>query len=136
MCSRIVVIFNKYIMENGKKRIAYHSTAEDRQKSNPYYPMTYNQYCEIVLIGAYELNEMVRDVPVIMIADMWLMNSDFRGRFKRLVKAAAFIHYEKIVQSMLPWCYVDLVKYAKRFKEDGYNIAKKYSQNTIGNGDS
>lgn len=116
---------------NKKERIAYHSTASGRQKSNPYYPLSYREYCDTVLLQVCELNDMVRDLPYAMIADFWLMNSSFRAMFKRMARAAAFIHYEDTVQCMMPWLSVNMQEYCQRFKADNYSIEKKYSPNTV-----
>lgn len=107
------------------------SAAEERQRSNPYHPMTYREWRDSVLIAAYELNEMVRGIPPNLIAELWLYDCNFRGRFKALARAAALIHYEREVQSLMPWLCVDLLEYCKRFSEPGYNISKKYSPNTL-----
>lgn len=114
-----------------KKKIKYHSTAEERQKSNPYAPMSYREYCDTVLIMAYELNEMIQGVPESMIPDFWMITPNFRARFKRMARAVAFIHYEEKIQPLIPWCPVNLLEYCKRFQSPLYSIEKKYSPCTL-----
>lgn len=100
------------------------STAEERAKGNIYKPFaSYREYKETVLLMAWELNEMVEGIPAPMIADYWIITPLFRDRFKRMVKAAHFIHCEHDVQKMLSWCNVDIEKYAAQFDDANRNVS-------------
>ena len=75
----------------------------------------YKAFRNWMLLCAYELNVMVQDVPIWQIPDFWLSNSLFRRRFKNVTYMSYLIHHEGYIQSMLPWCYVNIKEYSKRF---------------------
>lgn len=95
------------------------SSAEDRHKDSNYLPFkSYTEYRDHVLMMAAELNEIVDGIPIYLIPDYWLHSSRFRAMFKRMAYAAHHIHYEEKVQTMMPWCYVNIAEYARRFDVD------------------
>lgn len=100
-----------------KLQYKYRSDADMRQKNNPYAPFeNFHDYESWLLIWTVELNEMVSGIPANLVSEIWIHDIDFRQRFRRVAKMATYIHYESIVQKLLPWCYVNIKEYAQRFE--------------------
>lgn len=76
---------------------------------------SYDNFRNWLLLCTYELNEMVRNVPIFQIGDFWLSSPLFRRSFKNVAYMAYVIHHEDYIQGLLPWCCVNLKEYAKRF---------------------
>lgn len=105
-----------------KKRRSYDSQGCSVRSGNPYNPFGgYQGYRNHLLISAYELNEMVQDIPIANIPDYWLRIPLFRQRFKRVAYMAWYIHAEDDIQCMIGrWCSVDIRQYAARFRYVGF----------------
>lgn len=100
-----------------KNSYSYRSSAETRKKNNPYAPFeNYRDYNSWLLIFTVELNEMVSGIPASLISEVWIHDVRFRQIFRKVVTMAAYIHHENTIQKLLPWCYVDIKEYAKRFE--------------------
>lgn len=99
-----------------KLKYKYQSDAIVRQSSNVYAPFSgYREYCNYIIVQAVELNNMVITLPHNIIAEIWIHDVSFRRTFKRMAYMAYFVHYEKVVQRLLPWCNVDIAAYCMRF---------------------
>lgn len=109
-----------------KLKYKYQSDTTVRQSHNIYAPFeNYHKYCNWIVVQAVELNNMVITLPPNIIADIWMHDVHFRQIFKRMTYMAHFVHYEKVVQRLLPWCNVDIVEYCTRFD----NIEKEKLMN-------
>lgn len=112
---------------NKKLTYVYRSDADIRQQNNPYTPFdSYTDYKNWLFIWVAELNEIVAEIPPLLIADIWIHDIHFRQIFRKVTIMAVFIHYERTIQSIMPWCYVDLKEYSKRFDGiDGEELLKQ-----------
>ncbi len=97
-------------------------SAETQQKANPYSPFTsYNDYCNQIIFMAMDMNDITRGVPPLMIADLWLLNANLRRLFRSATYMAHFVHREDMLQRLLPWCWVNIAQYAKRYDNPACN---------------
>lgn len=103
------------------------SAAEERQRSNPYHPLTYSGFVASIMTQVEDLNRLLRPIPFEMIPNFWLISNEFRGRFKRIARDAHYLHIENEIQGKMPWCVLNLSDYCRRFDDPKYNITKKSS---------
>lgn len=100
-----------------KNSYSYRSSAEVRQKNNPYAPFeNYRDYNSWLLIFTVELNEIISGIPPSLISEIWIHDIRFRQIFRKVVIMAVYIHHEDVIQKLLPWCYVNIKEYAQRFE--------------------
>lgn len=92
------------------------STAEDRAKNNPYSPFqSYTEYRDHMLIIALDINEIIEDMPLSVIPEIWMHDTRMRYLFRTAAEMAHYIHAEELLQKMLPWCQFNIKKYCTRF---------------------
>lgn len=99
-----------------KNSYSYRSSADARQKNNPYTPFaSYLEYCNWIVVQAVELNNIVMTLNSNTIAEVWIHNIRFRQVFRRMAYMAHYVHREEMLQRLLPWCNVDIAAYCTRF---------------------
>lgn len=101
-------------------------SAEEQQKANPYFPfISFDDYCTTMIVNAVEMNEITQGIPQLMIADLWLMDARLRSLFRRATYMAHFVHREDMLQRLLPWCWVNIKEYCKRYDDPAYSYTDK-----------
>ena len=68
-----------------------------------------------IVIQAVDINNMVAGMSPPVIAEIWLHDANFRRIFKRMTYMSRYIHFEESLQSLIPWCFVNIKEYCKRF---------------------
>nr|WP_320947630.1 hypothetical protein [Bacteroides intestinalis] len=94
----------------------YRSDCKNREENNPYAPFVdYYEYRNYIVIQAVDINNMVAGMSPPVIAEIWLHDANFRRIFKRMTYMSRYIHFEESLQSLIPWCFVNIKEYCKRF---------------------